>query len=167
LDGSDALTTIAEVALGLAGFSGVVVVLGRQPGELTRTDAGRLVILLMSGLGAMFFALLPFALSPLGISDSSVWRISGGLLAVFGVSHMGVSYSQLRRVRAEAPEIYSRGARTTYFSVLLAVVVLQLLNVAKGGQPGLSFYIFGLLGLLFVAALQFVRILLVRPRQGG
>ena len=163
MDGPDALTTIAEVALGLAGFSGVVVVLGRQPGAFTRVEVGRLIVLLMSSLGAMFFALLPFALSPLGLSDSAVWRISGALLAIFATAHIGISYSELQRVRKEAPEIYSPSVRTIHFSLLLAIVVLQVVNVGKGGQLGLSLYIFGLMGLLGVAAFQFVRILFVRP----
>ena len=65
MDGADGLTAIAEVAIGLAGFSGVVVVLGRQPGEFTRVETGRLVVLLLSSLGAMFFALVRSG-APLG-----------------------------------------------------------------------------------------------------
>ena len=162
MNGPDALTTIAEVALGLAGFSGVVVVLGKPPDQFTRVDLGRLTVLLMSSLGAMFFGLLPFALSPLGFNDSTVWRISGTLLAIFATAHIGLSYSQLRRVQREAPEIYSPSAYTIHFSLLLGILVLQLFNVSKGGQLGLSLYIFGLMALLVVAALQFLRILFVR-----
>lgn len=164
MDSTDALTTIAEVAVGLAGFSGVVVVLGRQPGEFTRVEAGRLVVLLMSSLGALFFALLPFALFPLGLDTSTVWRIAAGLVAILALSHLGVSYSELRRVRNEAPEVYSRVVASVHFSILFAVLLLQLAIVIMGGELALSLYIFGLLGLLVVAAFQFVRILFVRPR---
>ncbi len=164
LDGADALTTIAEVAVGLAGFSGVVAVLGRQPGEFSRVEAGRLVVLLLSSLGALFFALIPFALFPLGLNPVSVWRTTSGLVAVFALSHLAVSYTELRRVRREAPEIYSRSVAGTHFTILVVVLLLQLVGVAKGGELALSLYIFGLLGLLAVAAFQFVRILFVRPR---
>ena len=164
MDGADALTTIAEVAVGLAGFSGVVAVLGRQPGEFSRVEAGRLVVLLLSSLGALFFALIPFALFPLGLNPVSVWRTTSGLVAVFALSHIAISYTELRRVRREAPEIYSRSVAGTHFTILVVVLLLQLVGVAKGGELALSLYIFGLLGLLAVAAFQFVRILFVRPR---
>jgi hypothetical protein len=164
LDGTDALTTIAEVAVGLAGFSGVVVVLGRQPGQFSRVEAGRLVVLLLSSFGALFFALMPFALFPLGLNPAAVWRTAGGLVAVFALSHLAISYAELLRVRREAPEIYNRSVAGTHFTILVVVLLLQLVGVAKGGDLALSLYIFGLLGLLAVAAFQFVRILFVRPR---
>lgn len=67
-------------------------------------------------------------------------------------------------MRREAPEIYSRSVAGTHFTILVVVLLLQLVGVAKGGELALSLYIFGLLGLLAVAAFQFVRILFVRPR---
>jgi hypothetical protein len=164
LNGADALTTIAEVAVGLAGFSGVVVVLGRQPGEFSRVEAGRLIVLLLSSFGAMFFALLPYALLPLDLGLSAVWRTASGLVAVFALSHLTISYVELRRVRSEAPEIYNRSVAAIHFAILTVVLLLQLVGVARGGELALSLYIFGLLGLLTVAAFQFVRILFVRPR---
>jgi hypothetical protein len=42
LDLSETLSTVAEVALGLAGFTGVLVVLGRQTGRFSPAEAFRL-----------------------------------------------------------------------------------------------------------------------------
>lgn len=67
--GADALAIIAEVSLGLAGFTGVVVVLGRV--ERDAFLRLRLSYLLSVSFSALLLALLPFALS------ESVWQLTG------------------------------------------------------------------------------------------
>ena len=161
----DALSTIAEIALGLAGFSGVVVVLGRQPGAFSRVEAGRLVLLLVSSIGAMFLALLPLSLAPLELSDSLLWRVSAGTFTAFCLGYGLIGRSRVRIVRAHAPEIYSLAVSVFNYATVGTAVILQVVVLARPADLGPGFYVLGLLGLLLTATVQFVRMLFVRPQQ--
>ena len=113
----------------------------------------------------MFLALLPLSLDPLGLSPAPLWRVAAASLFIFSVSYGLVGESQVvRRVRADAPEIYSFATRVFYFSTIGTVMGLQLLVLARPIEFGPGFYVLGLLGLLLVAAVQFVRILFIRPK---
>ena len=160
----DALSTIAEIALGLAGFSGVVVVLGRQPGAFTRVEAGRLVLLLVSSIGAMFLALLPLSLAPLELSDSLLWRISAATFTAFCLGYWLIGRSRVRIVRTHAPEVYSFAVSVFNYATVGTAVILQLVVLARPADLGPGFYVLGLLGLLLTATVQFVRMLFVRPQ---
>ena len=61
LNPSETLSTIAELALGLAGFTGVLVVLGRQPGRFSPAEGFRLAVLLVASLSALFLSLVPLS----------------------------------------------------------------------------------------------------------
>lgn len=160
----DALSTIAEIALGLAGFSGVVVVLGRQPGIFTRVEAGRLVLLLMISIGAMFLALLPLSLAPLELADSLLWRISAATFTIFCLGYWLVGRSRVRIVRDHAPEIYSFGVSVFNYATVGTAMVLQLVVLARPEDLGPGLYVLGLLSLLLTATVQFVRMLFIRPQ---
>jgi hypothetical protein len=70
VEGSDVLIVIAESAVGLAGFSGVVVTLGRRSSTPWQQDERlRFNQLLGFALGCAFFAICPLALmlSPLQV----------------------------------------------------------------------------------------------------
>ena len=68
----DSFLGLAEVAIVLAGFSGISVVLSRRgPGAMTELDTVRIAILVESSLAVALFALLPSALSGLGARGPS------------------------------------------------------------------------------------------------
>ena len=163
MEGSEALSTIAEVGLGLAGFTGILVALGHSPEAFTRPGVLRLLLLLVSSLGAVFLALLPFALQESGVSSSACWRLSSALLAVFTSVSLALLGYQIQRHRGEFGELYSGTVFVVVATGSFAVVALQVVNVAGAGAfPRSGPYLFGLLWLLFVASVQFVRILFVR-----
>ena len=83
-DHADTLVALAEIATGLAGFSGILVVLGNVG---TWSDQQKLAIwaLLQSSLGAIVLSLIPLLLLE-GIEDSVVaWRIATAILLAFSV----------------------------------------------------------------------------------
>ncbi len=82
MDQFDAMTVIAELALGIAGFSGVVVALGSRPGKWPRVDRLRLATLLATGLGALSLVLFAMMLIMLEVDIDLVWRISSFLMAL-------------------------------------------------------------------------------------
>ena len=73
--------TCAELALVLAGFSGIVSVFSRN-GDRSNQQL-RLAGLLASALGVLFFSLAPVTLSYLGLEPDHVWRISSAIMATY------------------------------------------------------------------------------------
>jgi hypothetical protein len=74
---AEPLLSFAEIAVTLAGFSGLIAAFrGQSLDEWHPRDL--LILWLILGLGglAMLFALLPFPLFQAGLSDSAVWRAS-------------------------------------------------------------------------------------------
>ncbi len=72
----ETLTSAAEFAIALAGFSGIVVALGKQPGRWAPADRYRLLNVLTFAFGAGFMAYLPMGLAHAGLGGSPLWRAS-------------------------------------------------------------------------------------------
>ncbi len=164
MNGSEALSAVAQLALGLAGFTGIVVVFGRQPGRLRPVEVYRLANLLAISCEAMFLALLPFGLYYAGLQEESLWRFSSGfMIGLTVVLLAGFSPSTTRFVR-ETPEIFNLYVLTFLVTAHIANLVVQFLNVlGVFGRPNLGVYFFGLLWLLLHGFAQFARILFIRP----
>jgi len=147
--GSEALAIIAEVSIGLAGFTGVVVVFGR-----VQLDALLSLRLLL--------AILPFVLSELPIAADAVWLIGNSLLAGYGVTVLSIATPSVRRLRVGYPQIFRSPAIAMSYgllslSSLSGVVGLMAPSARVGG------YLAGLFLLLCQGAFQFVRILFTHP----
>jgi hypothetical protein len=86
MEGSDILQTLAEVAIALTGFTGIVVALRGRAGEsLSGFAFVRFRILLVASLAAVAFALLPFLLHHAGLPSNALWSTCSGVVAVFMV----------------------------------------------------------------------------------
>jgi len=84
LDQAENLRAIAEVAIALAGFTGVVIVLGqRSAGSWSAAERSTIRVLLESSLGAVFFALFPAIIVSSFPAPITAWRLSAGLLTVY------------------------------------------------------------------------------------
>ncbi len=79
---ADALSTLAEVAIAIAGFSGIVAVFGRRSsGHWSTAERTRLIGLLVMSFTAVFFSVAPFVLLSVPVSESTCWRWLSALLA--------------------------------------------------------------------------------------
>ena len=88
------LTVLAEIAIAIAGFSGIVAGVGRRAGsEWTVADRLRLSMLLQISLTVAFFSLFPLVLASADIDSTYVWQISSASWLVAIV----VSFSFARR----------------------------------------------------------------------
>ena len=86
----DSLQTIAEISIGLAGFSGLVVALRKDPGPFDDIQKYRLRILFSLSFGAMFLSLLPDTLVNFGVPDERVWINSSA--AIFACSFLFIAW---------------------------------------------------------------------------
>ncbi len=160
----DSLQTIAEISIGLAGFSGLVVALRKDPGPLDDIQKYRLQILFSLSFGAMFLALLPDTLVNFGVPDERVWFDSSA--AIFGCSFLFIAWwiVSSRRMARIAPEIFNWAAFFTMAAGHTIVLLLQLavmLGLLENRAPGVI--ALGLIWYLIHAAQQFVRMLFIQP----
>ena len=160
----ESLTSIAEFAIALAGFSGIVVALGKQPGRWAPADRVRLLNVLLYAFTAGFMAYLPMGLAHAGLAGSLLWRVSSaGFLCVFLLGGVFITVN-LRGLPDEVRILLN--PIVFWASVIFGIIVIlaQLLNILGiGFQPQFTAYFLGLVLTLLVGAIQFVRILFARP----
>jgi hypothetical protein len=157
--------TIAEISIGLAGFSGLIVALRRNIGPLTEIQKYRLRVLFALAFGAMFLALLPDLLASFQVPDSRIWFDSSA--ALFGYSLLFTWWwvGPSRKIASLAPEIFNWRAFYTMATGHVIVLLLQL-AVMIGFFEARATGIFGvgLIWYLIHAAQQFVRMLFIQPK---
>ncbi len=160
----EALSLFAEVAIGLAGFSGIAVVLSRSPGEWSFADSLRVRMLLGASFGALFASLVPVALLWGGVAEGVAIK-SGSCVVFFVFLYWMVrGRSAIRgQSRAQTSVFDPRIARIV--SIMFVVgqvsqVVNTLIPYNGSTRIGLAF---GILLLLGWAAFGLVRLLFVRP----
>ena len=145
-----ALTTAAEVGIGIAGFSGVFVAIARRnSGEWSPPQALALEVLLVASGAAIFASLLPFLLLEIGLSPSSTWAAAS---LVYGLWLPGIAAFRLRQTtRAGASN------RSWMVLVTASVAALVLANAAwfRTSSP----YMAAVYWQLFVAFHSFVFLL--------
>lgn len=154
-----ALGSAIEVAIAIAGFSGIVAAVGqRGAGHWNEADQLRLRILLTASGAGMGFAFLPFLLVDL-IDPSLVWRIASGLLAV---SLAGISILRLRQASATGISV-AIGFHPSRVMLQIAVISMLLANALWFASS--SVYVLGVLWNLFIAFMTFVTLPLETWRQ--
>lgn len=161
-DLAEALATIAEVAIGLAGFSGIVVVLSRTyQRRLTPLERYRLVILLVPSLASTFLALVTLALVSGRVPGA--FRIGSALLAAFCLWFPASRVRKTLDFHRRIPELFHLGVVWGLLAGYLIVGVVSLMHALNvfGEEPAVL--LLGLLWPLFQSAVQFARMLFIRP----
>ena len=147
MPGPETLLTVAELALALAGFAGLVAAF--QSGSIAAWggfDRTRFSGMIELALGTALLALVPICLHALGASEATAWRIATALLAIFAPIHFVVMVRRFRRAAVESPNNLPAGSlvqillRVSYAGVLIA----GLLG-ASGLAPGFGAHLLGLL----------------------
>jgi hypothetical protein len=162
LDGHDELLTIAEIAVGLAGLSGVIAVF-IQRGGLSPADRLRFLALFGTAFAALVLAFVPIALAYSGFKNQDIWQISSVTMVFAGlVGLVPLPFGQ-RTIRKEFKTTTSL---PTVFLLVPSGINLAIQLVNAGGwiwQPNLVPYLIGMLVYLYAIAFFFVIIVLFRP----
>ena len=87
------LSSTIEAAIGIAGFSGIVVAI-RRGSASAKTDRQLLATLLTASAAAVLFSILPFVLADAELPLPLMWRIGSALFLVYFISM--ISYRQVR-----------------------------------------------------------------------
>lgn len=152
LEDAETLRTIAEVAIAIAGFSGVVVVFGsRAHGSWSSVEADRLWLLLAQALIVTLFAFLPILLHAGGLGARLLFRVSNGLLvpAVWAIG-VQMAFRQRYFERVKEASLLERGFEYSIFAIGGLISTAQLAH-AFGLLPARGPFLF-LLALLFLLA---------------
>lgn len=164
------LYTLAQVAVTLAGFSGLVVVF-RMAGahRWSSTELRYLWFLIGDSFLVLFFSLLPIALHLANWSAAATWGlcnallgswfIVGDLVALLG-ERRDRGAQQLITVPVITPILYGMVILALVIGVALLLSALDL--VVRRGQ---AVYVFGLITLLAFAAVEFLFFIGLMSRQ--
>ena len=100
------LLAIAEIAVALIGFSGLIFAIrARGVAELETRDLSALAMIVCGGSLALAFSLLPLPLWYLGLAEPVFWRLSCGAFGAAMLGGAGVFHSVNRRlVKSGHPE---------------------------------------------------------------
>ena len=159
----DELLTVAELAIGIAGFSAVVAAFAYR-GDLQERDVDRFRILVTSAGAAVILAFLPSLLSGLGLSDIDLWRAASGLMAVAGLGGMIPFLIRVLGERLNRRSTIKSGVVVAIAVPSVANIFIQIGNALDGlwvsnGAP----YLFGVLVWLWSAGAIFIDIMANRP----
>lgn len=161
--GGELILVTAQIAVSLAGFSGVVAAFTKMRVE----DKVRFLMLLGASFFVILFAFVPFLLDLGGHPEHTVWRWSSGLwLVAFAVCAPLIVKG--RRM------IVAHGTPAPGWSVLLILLVVVLTTLALLGnalgwpyEPNPVPFILALVSGLIGAGAIFVYLVLIRPEDRG
>src|SRR5215211_1704380 len=105
------LIAVAQIAVSLAGFSGLVIAIRSAPSACWHArDIWSLAWMLGTSLGALFLALLPLLFSVFRLNETFLWTLATLVMAVFMlVFGLAMALSGLRLTRL------GHRARVRYF----------------------------------------------------
>jgi hypothetical protein len=157
---SDELLTIAELAIGLTGFSGVVAAFTHRSG-LGELERYLFVILFTVGLSAVFVAFVPFGFHDRGTAGPVLWFGSSVVALITGV---GISVALFLAApanhRATNPPGFLNGDVATVGIPLLSLGCHAFNIAGWPTESGPMLYVGGLLIWLLVAGANFLRLVL-------
>jgi len=152
---ADEIRTLAEIAISLAGFTGIVVALGRSShSAYSNTNRARLRELLLTSLGVVFFAFLPTLLSGAGLGDRWAYRASQ---IPFVGYHLLLVTTFLRSVTITHLTL---GEWLTLPPALGTIFLQLATSLGFLSDQLYVVYLLGLLWFLFIACTNFVVLLL-------
>lgn len=155
------LYTIAEVAITLAGFSGVVVVFRlRGVDSWSPTELRIFWLLIADSFLTCLFALLPLPLALANWSEEALWGLCNALLGSWFIVANILALRGERKERA-ARQLITVPVITPIFYVLMVVaagmsIALWLSAFDLVVPRSQAMYVFGLIMLLAFAALEFL-----------
>ena len=166
MSGTDELLTIAEIAVTLAGFAGVVAAFLHR-GSLHPVDRLRFVNMFVIAFSALTLSFLPLAFVHLGLAERKVWALSSAGMIALWCAHMALVPFLRGRLQAG---LAGTDLRSPFLLMVVPAIVNLLVQLANATgwlfEPGFVPYFFGLFVYLYAAGLGFVYAVIFRPEDG-
>lgn len=153
--------------MGLAGFAGVAVVLGRGPGRWGGGDSLRIRLLLGAAFTALFASLVATGAHWAGAGEARSIQLGAGALLVGQVYWIAVPARQIRRLEPAERSLFNPRLAVLFQVIAFSSCAAQA-AVLSGlvGHHAPWLFLYGLLACLSYAALGFVRFMFIRPVSG-
>jgi hypothetical protein len=153
---SDFHTTAAQIAVGLAGFTGVSSAFSSRPTDVSaEIQAERLRGMIEAGLVAVIFSLLPLLLSDVELPEATLWRLASALYLVVWTVTFALGVRRVLHVLRGAPAQPRSWAAA--LGLVGALCFGSLVSGVIGFRPS-SCYLFALLLQLILCGLFFYRV---------
>ncbi len=148
VEAASTLEVIAEIAIAIAGFSGVVAALTIRTSQWSELDKIRLRALLQGSFATVLFSLLPLVLFSTTLGKPTIWVIVSSVWLIYmGVSTIPFVVGAVRKSSSVADGL-GRLPIAFFLGLVGSIVVLQALNVAilQAAWPHLAAMLGGLVG---------------------
>ena len=165
MEAASTLEVLAEIAIAIAGFSGVVTALSIRTSQWSDLDKIRIRMLLQASFATVLFSLLPLVLFSTTLQNPTIWVIaSSGWLIYMGVSTIPFVVRAIRKA-SQGPDSFGRPMVALFLGIVGSVFVVQVLNVAilRTAWPHLT----AMVGGLFGASIAFLRLIQSLPSGGS
>ena len=163
IDVANALLTLAQVAIGLAGFSAILVALSGKPHQWTRVDAFRIRNILAFSFQSVFLSLVPFVLVFFLLPESTVWRDSLVTLAIATSADVVLVLSGVYRLSPSERAVLNAAVVSTVVAILCISAAVELLAALTAIGPASAVFFLGLIVLLGISTILVARFLFARP----
>ena len=157
-------TSAIEVGIGIAGFSGIVAVLGyRSAGEWSRVDRARMGILLQTSFATVLLAFLPLLVSGAIANRELLWSICSGIYVVYMALSLVIRIPRIREHRKDPANEIDNFYLYSVISAIATTVALQFANIVwlRTGWP----YAVGVLWTMTFSFTMFVRLMRILWRS--
>jgi hypothetical protein len=163
IDVASALLTVAQVAVGLAGFATILVALSGKPHLWTPVDAFRIRNILAFSFQSIFLSLVPFLLAFFSVPESTVWRVSPLILAIATFGDVLLVLSGVYRLSRPERAVLKAAVVSSVAVILFAMGTAELLAAFAIIGPAAGVFFLGLIVLLGVSTALVARFLFARP----
>ena len=163
IDVANALLTLAQVAIGLAGFSAILVALSGKPHQWTPVDAFRIRNILAFSFQSVFLSLVPFVLAFFRLPESSVWKLSLLVIAIATFGGVLLVLSGVYRLSRPERAVLNAVVVSTVTAILFTMAAVELLAAFGIVHPAPGVFFLGLVVLLGVSTVLVARFLFARP----
>ncbi len=154
MQGESFLVALAQIALGLAGFAGLISLFRRASGDWVPQDFYGIRLIVEFAFATVYLALLPIALF-YGIGPGpAIWKISSLLLSGFIGFYLWLLYRRVERMRQKGQPPRHPIVTLLVALFMTGVLVAEVMNAIRWGQ--LNWYSGGLLCLLIPPSVQFI-----------
>jgi hypothetical protein len=163
IDVANALLTFAQLAIGLAGFSAILVALSGKPHQWTQVDAFRIRNILAFTFQSVFLSLVPFVLAFFSLPVSAVWQVSLLILAIATLGGVLLVVSGVYRLSRPERAVLKTAVVSTVIVVLCTMAAVELLAAFGILRPASGVFFLGLVVLLGISTALVARFLFARP----
>lgn len=163
IDVATALLTLAQVAIGLAGFSAILVALSGKPHQWTPVDAFRIRNILALSFQSVFLSLIPFVLAFFSLPESTVWKVSLLIIAIATLGGVLLVLSGVYRLSRPERAVLNAVVVSTVIAILLITAAVELFAAFAIFRPAPGVFFLGLVVLLGVSTVLVARFLFARP----